>query len=76
MRPLSATDASEAWKHPGHKDYSFGAHDAHRVHFTVGRDLTLKPAQQAAPLNCLIHSYAEGDGKPLTVAHSFSFRDE
>ena len=68
-------DASEAWKHPDHKDYFFGAHDTNRVQFTIGRDLTMKPAQQGAPLNYLIYPYAEVDGKPVTVAHSFSFRD-
>jgi transglutaminase-like putative cysteine protease len=68
-------DASEAWKHPDHKNYFFGAHDSNRVQFTVGRDLILKPAQQGPPLNYLIYPYAEQDGKPVTVAHSFSFQD-
>jgi transglutaminase-like putative cysteine protease len=69
-------DASEAWKNPGKRDYFFGAHDAHRVQFTQGRDILLRPAQQGERLNYFIYPYAEIDGKPLPgIATKFSFRD-
>ena len=68
-------DASEAWKHQDKKDYFFGAHDDNRVQFTVGRDIRLDPPQQGDPLNYFIYPYAELDGKPLTLASQFTFRD-
>jgi transglutaminase-like putative cysteine protease len=58
-------DASEAWKHPELMRYYFGHLDANRVAFTMGRDLVLKPRQQAEPVNFLIYPYVEVDGKPL-----------
>ena len=68
-------DASEAWKHPEKRDYFFGAHDADRIQFTLGRDIRLMPQQQADPLNYFIYPYAELDSKPLTLESKFSFRD-
>jgi len=38
-------DASEAWKDPSKREYFFGAHDANRVQFSVGRDLILASPQ-------------------------------
>ena len=69
-------DISEAWKHPEKKDYFFGAHDANRVQFSIGRDLKLNPAQQGQPLNYFVYPYAEVGGKeyPRLDMH-FSFAD-
>lgn len=68
-------DASEAWKHPEKRDYFFGAHDQHRVLFTLGRDIILDPKQAGEPLNYFIYPYAEVDGKPVEIETEFSFRD-
>ena len=59
-------DASEAAKNPAKRAYFFGAHDEHRIEFSLGRDLRLYP-QQAQPLNYFIYPYAEADGKPVTL---------
>lgn len=67
-------DASEAWKNPSKRDYFFGAHDANRVQFSEGRDITLTPSQSGPPLNYFIYPYVEVDGKPFTqVTKKFSF---
>ena len=69
-------DASEAWKDPSRRDYFFGAHDANRVQFSVGRDITLTPPQSGPALNFFIYPYVEVDGKPFTqVTKKFSFSD-
>lgn len=69
-------DASEAWKHPEKREYFFGAHDEHRVFFTLGRDIQLNPPQDGEPLNYFVYPYAEVDGRPFeAVETSFSFRD-
>lgn len=56
-------DISEADKHPNLKDYYFGNLTENRVAFTVGRDLTLVPKQDAEPLNYFIYPHVEIDGK-------------
>jgi hypothetical protein len=69
-------DISEAWKHPEKKDYFFGAHDANRVQFSMGRDLKLNPVQQGEPLNYFVYPYAEVNGKEYPrVDMEFSFAD-
>jgi transglutaminase-like putative cysteine protease len=69
-------DISEAWKHPEKKDYFFGAHDADRVEFTLGRDLELSPKQDGKPLNYFVYPYVEVDGKEYSnVSTAFSFAD-
>jgi hypothetical protein len=69
-------DASEAWKDPSKRDYFFGAHDANRVQFSVGRDLILAPPQAGPPLNYLVYPYVEVNGKPFSsVNKKFTFRD-
>ena len=69
-------DASEAWKDPSKREYFFGAHDANRVQFNVGRDLVLAPPQAGPPLNYFIYPYVEMDGKPFTqVTKKFTYRD-
>jgi transglutaminase-like putative cysteine protease len=69
-------DSSEASKNPAKRDYFFGALDPNRVRLSVGRDITLDPAQQSAPINYLVYPYVEVDGKPLKgVTQRFSFLD-
>ena len=69
-------DISEAWKHPEKKDYFFGAHDANRVEFTLGRDLELSPKQDGKPLNYFVYPYVEVTGKEYpNVSTAFSFAD-
>ncbi len=68
-------DASEAAKDPSKRNYFFGAHDENRVEFTRGRDLVLTPKQAGAPLNYFVYPYAEADGQPLDVAHTYEFVD-
>ena len=69
-------DISEAWKHPEKKDYFFGAHDANRMEFTMGRDLELSPKQDGKLLNYFVYPYVEVMGKEYpNVSTAFSFAD-
>ncbi len=69
-------DISEAWQNPVKKDYFFGAHDAERIQFTVGRDLKLNPSQAGEPLNYFVYPYVEVGDKPYSnIANEFSFAD-
>jgi len=69
-------DISEAWKHQEKRDYFFGAHDANRVEFSMGRDLVLKPAQEGPPLNYFVYPYVEVAGREYpNVSLAFSFAD-
>lgn len=69
-------DISEAWKHQDKKDYFFGAIDAHRIQFTVGRDIELNPRPQGSRLNYFIYPYGELDGVPFpNVANALSFSE-
>ena len=69
-------DISEAWKHQDLHDYFFGANDANRVQFTIGRDLTLEPKQAGPPLNYFVYPYVEVSGKEYpNVSIAFSFAD-
>lgn len=69
-------DISEAWKHPEKKNYFFGAHDANRVQFTMGRDLELSPKQDGKPLNYFVYPYVEIAGEEFPgVSLAFSFAD-
>ncbi len=69
-------DISEAWKAPQKKEYYFGAHDADRIQFSVGRDLTLSPAQKGKPLNFFVYPYVEVKGEEhINVRNEFSFQD-
>jgi hypothetical protein len=69
-------DISEAWKHQEKRDYFFGAHDANRVQFTMGRDLELSPKQDGPPLNYFVYPYVEVAGKEYpNVSLAFSFAD-
>jgi transglutaminase-like putative cysteine protease len=69
-------DASEAWKHPQLREYYFGAHDPHRVLFSIGRDLPLEPAPQSGPLNFFIYPHAELGGETFSgIKTRFAFED-
>jgi transglutaminase-like putative cysteine protease len=69
-------DISEAWKHFEKKDYFFGAHDANRIQFSLGRDLKLNPAQQGDPLNYFVYPYVEIGAKEYSnLNFQFSFAD-
>lgn len=68
-------DISEAWQRQ-RRDYFFGAHDANRVQFTVGRDLELSPKQHGGRLNYFIYPYAELNGKEYpNISIAFAFAD-
>ncbi len=67
-------DISEAWKAKQKENYFFGSIDANRVQFSVGRDITLTPKQDGAPLNYFVYPYVEADGKPYDkIEKHFSF---
>jgi len=67
-------DASEAWK-ARQADAFFGKLPSDRIAFTIGRDLTLTPKQQADPLNYFVYPYAEVAGQPVdNVKAAFRFR--
>ncbi|HEY4741287.1 MAG TPA: transglutaminase domain-containing protein [Candidatus Acidoferrales bacterium] len=69
-------DASEAWKNPAKHDYLFGANDANRIQFSMGRDIRLNPSQQSDALNYFVYPYAELNGKPFDQLQShFAFQD-
>jgi hypothetical protein len=58
------------------KAYYFGAHDADRIQFTLGRDLKLNPPQKGDPLNYFIYPYVEVGGKTYSnIENDFSFSD-
>lgn len=59
-------DVFKAHRKPARREYFFGAHDAHRVLFTVGSDINLNPKQSGPPLSYFIHPYVEIDGKPVS----------
>jgi transglutaminase-like putative cysteine protease len=69
-------DISEAWKAKEKQDYFFGSVDANRVQFSTGRDVTLSPKQDGAPLNYFIYPYVEVDGKTYEkLDKQFSFEE-
>ena len=60
-------DISEADKNPEMKNYYFGNLSENRVLFSRGRDITLDPPQNGAPLNFFgPDPYIEIDGEPFT----------
>ena len=71
-------DISEADKHPDMKKYYFGNLTEDRVTFSVGRDLTLVPKQDAEPLNFFVYPHVEVNGKVWPHAKMekrFKFKD-
>ena len=71
-----AVDISEAWKHPEKKNYFFGAHDANRIQFSLGRDLMLEPKQKSDPLNYFVYPYVELAGREYrNISTDFGFKN-
>jgi len=69
-------DISEAWKAKEKENYFFGSVDANRVQLSTGRDITLSPKQDGAPLNYFVYPYVELDGKPYeAIGKQFSFEE-
>ncbi len=70
-------DISEADKHPEKKEYFFGHIDENRLRLTTGRDIRLKYAADAEPLNFFVYPYAEINGKRFyDIETSISFKEE
>ncbi len=68
-------DASEAQKNPALAGYYFGNLTADRVQVSNGRDVNLVPKQGEDALNYFVYPYAEADGKKISVAKKFEFKD-
>lgn len=69
-------DISEADKDPSLADYYYGNLTENLITFSVGRDLTLIPAQAAGPVNYLVYPYVEVDGKQhKSFAKEFRYED-
>jgi hypothetical protein len=45
------------------------------VTLSTGRDITLAPKQDGAPLNYFLNPYAEADGKPVKTGKDWSYKD-
>jgi len=74
--PVDISEADKQFsKGTAASDIYFGYHTDNRVTLSIGRDLVLTPAQQGAPLNYLIHPYAEVGGKPFKVAKQGFWKD-
>jgi hypothetical protein len=72
--PVDASDASKS-SDPAVRAMLFGNLPANRVEFTMGRDLTLKPATSER-LNFFIYPRVELNGKPVgTPSLSLEVRD-
>ncbi len=69
-------DSSEAHKHPEKHDFFFGALDANRVKFTIGRDIQLQPPKTSESLNYFIYPHVLLDDNPYaSVKTRFSFKE-
>ncbi len=69
-------DISEAWKHPDQREFFFGHWDDNRIQFSVGRDITLSPKQDAGALNYFVYPYVEVNQKEYAnVSTHFAFED-
>ena len=68
-------DASEADRFPDRAKYFFGGHTSNRVTLSTGRDITLSPKQDGAPLNYFLNPYAEADGKPVKCEKKWEYKD-
>ncbi len=66
-------DSSQASKHPEKRGVLFGGLDAHRVQFTLGRDVQLEP-RASERMNYFIYPHVEVDGVTHSkVERRFSF---
>jgi transglutaminase-like putative cysteine protease len=52
---------------PDRQQWYFGNLDDHRVAWSIGRDLTLAPKQDAGPVNAMQKVYVEVDSQPHTA---------
>ncbi len=69
-------DASEASRHPEKRGLLFGALDANRIAFSVGRDIRL-PQSSSGPVNYSIYPHVEVDGEEFShVETTFAFQNE
>ena len=68
-------DASEADRFPDKAKYFFGGHTSNRVTLSTGRDITLSPKQDGAPLNYFLNPYAEADGKAVKCDKTWEYKD-
>jgi len=68
-------DASEADRFQDRAKFFFGGHTSNRVTLSTGRDITLSPKQDGAPLNYFLTPYAEADGKPVKCDKTWSCKD-
>jgi transglutaminase-like putative cysteine protease len=68
-------DCSEADRFPERLQFFFGGHTSNRVTLSTGRDITLVPKQDGAPLNYFLNPYAEADGKPVKTEKDWNYKD-
>jgi transglutaminase-like putative cysteine protease len=66
--PVDISEAQKVLeKDPAKAAWFYGHLDADRVSMTIGRDVTLAPKQQGAPLYHFVFPYAEVDGKTVEI---------
>jgi len=68
-------DCSEADRFPERMQFFFGGHTSNRVTLSTGRDITLSPKQDGAPLNYFLKPHAEADGKVVECEKKWEYRD-
>lgn len=68
-------DCSEAMRLEDKRVFFFGGHTSNRVTLSTGRDITLEPRQDGAPLNYFLNPYAEADGRPVKTDKAWSYKD-
>jgi len=68
-------DCSEAMRFEKRREFFFGGHTSNRVTLSTGRDITLAPKQDGAPLNYFLNPHAEADGKPVKCEKTWSYKD-
>jgi transglutaminase-like putative cysteine protease len=68
-------DCSEADRFPDRAKFFFGGHTSNRVTLSTGRDITLSPKQDRAPLNYFLNPYAEADGKDVKCEKTWKYKD-
>lgn len=56
------------------RSYFWGGVDPYRIKLSTGRDLTLTPAQQGAPVNYLMYPFAQIGGKTLDWLDPSNFK--
>jgi len=69
-------DCSEADRFPDRTQFFFGGHTSNRVTLSTGRDITLAPKQDGAPLNYFLVPHAEADGKAVKTEKEWDFQDK